>query len=53
MSAEQARGRIGAALDVIDAAHEVLRTASSDGVGIDLRVEVAERPELRNATTGG
>ncbi|MGB8386964.1 MAG: HNH nuclease, partial [Mycobacterium sp.] len=45
MSAEQARERIGAALDAIDAAHDVLRETSSDVVGNNFRVDVAERLE--------
>jgi hypothetical protein len=53
MSAEQARERIGAALDAIDAAHDVLRATSSDVVGNDFRVEVAERLETQERTNRG
>ena len=53
MSAEQARERIGAALDAIDAAHDVLRETSSDVVGNDFRVEVAERLENQDRTNRG
>ncbi len=53
MSAEQARERISAALDAIDAAHDVLRETSSDVVGNDFRVEVAERLETQDRTNRG
>src|SRR5271157_6287688 len=52
-SAEQARERIGAALDAIDAAHAVLRETSSDVVGNDFRVEAAERLETQDRTNRG
>jgi Domain of unknown function (DUF222) len=53
VSAEVARARIGAALDAIDAAHDVLRETSSDVVGNDFRVEVAERLETQERTNRG
>jgi hypothetical protein len=53
VSAEEARERISAALDAIDAAHCVLRDTSSDVVGNDFRVEVAERLETQNRTNRG
>jgi len=53
MNAEQARERISAALDAIDAAHRVLRATSSDVVGNDFRVDVAERLETQNRTNRG
>jgi len=40
---EQARERINAALDAIDAAHDLLRNTSSDLLGNKFRVDVAER----------
>jgi hypothetical protein len=52
-SAEQARERIGAALDAIDAAYTVLRDTSSDVVGNDFRVDVAERLETQDRTNRG
>src|ERR1700756_3713453 len=52
-SAEQARERIGAALDAIDAAHAVLRDTNSDLVGNDYRVEVADRLETQDRTNRG
>ncbi len=52
-SAEQARERIGAALDAIDAAHDVLRETSSDVVGNTFRVDVAERLETQERTNRG
>jgi Domain of unknown function (DUF222) len=52
-SAEQARERIGAALDAIDAAYAVLRDTSSDVVGNDFRVDVAERLETQDRTNRG
>ena len=45
MSADVAREQISAALDAIDAAHDVMRGTSSDLVGNDFRVDVAERLE--------
>ncbi|WP_082964733.1 HNH endonuclease signature motif containing protein [Mycobacterium sp. E796] len=53
MSAEAALERISAALDAIDAAHDVLRGTSSDLVGNDFRVEVAERLETQQRTNRG
>jgi hypothetical protein len=53
VSAEQARERMGAALDAIDAAHAVLRETSSDVVGNAFRVEVAERLETQDRTNRG
>jgi hypothetical protein len=52
-SAEQARERIGAALDAIDAAHGVLRETGSDVVGNEFRVQVAERLETQERTNRG
>jgi hypothetical protein len=53
LSAEAAQERISAALDAIDAAHEVLRDTSSDLVGIDFRVEVAEWLETQERVDRG
>jgi Domain of unknown function (DUF222) len=53
MSAEQARERISAALDAIDAAHDVLRETSSDVVGNNFRVDVAERLETQERVNRG
>ena len=53
VGAEVARERIGAALDAIDAAHDVLRETSSDVVGNEFRVEVAERLETQERTNRG
>jgi hypothetical protein len=53
VSAEAAGQRISAALDAIDAAHTVLRETSSDVVGNDVRVEVAERLETQERTNRG
>jgi hypothetical protein len=52
-SAEEARERIGAALDAIDAAHAVLRDTSSDVVGNNFRVDVAERLETQDRANRG
>jgi hypothetical protein len=52
-SAEDARERISAALDAIDAAHAVLRDTSSDVVGNRFRVDVAERLETQDRTNRG
>lgn len=52
VNAQQARERIGAALDAIDAAHDVLRQTSSDVVGNVFRVEVAARLETQHRTSG-
>ncbi|HWS91694.1 MAG TPA: 13E12 repeat family protein [Mycobacterium sp.] len=51
--AEEARERISAALDAIDAAQAVLRDTSSDVVGNKFRVEVAERLETQDRTNRG
>jgi hypothetical protein len=53
LSAEQAQERISAALDAIDAAHDVLRATSSDVVGNDFRVDVAERLETQHRVNRG
>ena len=53
IGAEQARERISAALDAIDAAHDVLRATSSDVVGNEFRVDVAERLETQERTNRG
>ncbi len=53
LSAEAARERIRAALDAIDAAHNMLRETSSDMVGNDFRVDVAERLETQVRTNRG
>ncbi|WP_156766452.1 DUF222 domain-containing protein, partial [Mycobacterium sp. E2327] len=53
IGAEAACERISAALDAIDAAHDVLRGTSSDLVGNDFRVAVAERLETQQRTNRG
>ena len=53
VSAAAARERISAALDAIDAAHEVLRDTPSDLVGSDFRVDVAARLEAQERTNRG
>ena len=53
VSAAEARERIGAALDAIDAAHAVLRDTGSDVVGNNFRVDVAERLETQDRTNRG
>ena len=53
VSAEEARERIGAALDAIDAAHAVLRDTDSDVVGNNFRVDVAERLESQDRANRG
>src|SRR6201996_6295085 len=53
VGAEQARERINAALDAIDAAHDVLRDTSSDLLGNTFRVDAAERLETQNRTNRG
>jgi hypothetical protein len=53
MSAEEARERISAALDAVDVAHDVLRDTSTDVVGNNFRVEVAERLETQDRTNRG
>lgn len=52
-NAEQAQERFRAALDAIDAAHRVVRATSSDLVGNDFRVEVADRLETQHRTNRG
>src|SRR5271155_2379939 len=52
-STEQARERLSAALDAIDAAHDVLRETHSDVVGNTFRVDVAERLETQERTNRG
>src|ERR1700760_3368 len=53
VGAAQARERINAALDAIDAAHDVLRDTSSDLLGNTFRVDTAERLETQNRTNRG
>ena len=53
VSAAEARERISAALDAIDAAHDVLRDTPSDLVGSDFRVDVAARLETQERTNRG
>ena len=53
ISGEQARERISAALDAIDAAHLVLRETQSDVVGNHFRVDVAERLETQDRINRG
>ena len=53
VSAVEARERISAALDAIDAAHDVLRETPSDLVGSDFRVDVAARLETQERTNRG
>jgi hypothetical protein len=53
ISAEQARERINAALDAIDAAHDALRGTPSDLAGNRFRVDVAERLEIQERTNRG
>ena len=53
VGADEARKRISAALDAIDAAHDVLRDTSSDVVGNAFRVDVAERLEIQDRTNRG
>jgi hypothetical protein len=53
LGAAAAQERISAALDAIDAAHDVLRDTSSDLVGIDFRVKVAERLETQERVNRG
>ncbi|OBK88281.1 HNH endonuclease signature motif containing protein [Mycolicibacter sinensis] len=53
LGATAARQQICAALDAIDAAHQVLRETPSDVVGNDFRVEVAERLETQERTNRG
>jgi Domain of unknown function (DUF222) len=53
VSAEAAEERISAALDAIDAAHDALRDSSSDLVGNNFRVKVAERLETQDRVNRG
>src|ERR1700690_3531049 len=53
ISAEQARERIIAALDAIDAAHGLLRATRSDLLGNGFRVDVAERLETQERVNRG
>lgn len=53
ISAEQARERINAALDAIDAAHDDLRETSSDLAGNMFRVNVAARLETQERANRG
>ncbi len=53
VGAAEARQRIGAALAAIDDAHDALRATSSDLVGNDFRVEVAERLETQGRVNRG
>jgi hypothetical protein len=53
VSTEEAKERINAALDAIDAAHLVLRDTSSDVVGNTFRVDIAERLETQERTNRG
>ncbi|MGB6208940.1 13E12 repeat family protein [Mycobacterium sp.] len=53
IGAEQARQQISAALDAIDAAHDVLRETPSDMVGNTFRLDVAERLETQERTNRG
>ncbi|OBB92055.1 13E12 repeat family protein [Mycobacterium sp. 852002-40037_SCH5390672] len=53
LNAAQARERICAALDAVDAAHEVLRQTSSEVVGNAFRVDVAERLESQDRVNRG
>jgi hypothetical protein len=53
VSAAEARERITAALDAIDAAHNILRDTSSTVVGNKFRVDVAERLETQHRINRG
>jgi hypothetical protein len=53
MPAEQAQERISAALDAIDAAHDVLGCTSSDLATNNFRVKVAERLETQDRVNRG
>ncbi|MEB3020917.1 hypothetical protein [[Mycobacterium] crassicus] len=53
LGAAAAREQICAALTAIDTAHQVLRETSSDLVGNDFRVEVAERLEFQDRINRG
>lgn len=50
VSAAAAREQVSAALAAVDAAQEVLRATSTDLVGNDFRVEIAERLETQERT---
>src|ERR1700751_5610478 len=50
---EQARERINAALDAIDAAHDVLRDTCSDLLGNRFRVDIAQRLETQDRANRG
>jgi hypothetical protein len=53
VGADEARERIDAALDAIDAAHDMLRDTPSDLVGNRFRVHVAARLETQERTNRG
>jgi hypothetical protein len=53
VTAEAARERFRALLDVVDGAHEEMRALSSDLVGNAFRVEMAERLETQQRTNRG
>jgi hypothetical protein len=53
ISADEARERIDAALDAIDAAHDLLRATPSDLVGNRFRVDVAARLETQERVNRG
>src|SRR3984957_7463390 len=53
ISANEARERISAALDAIDAAHDLLGHTPSDLVGNRFRVDVAARLETQERTNRG
>ncbi|MGA9492117.1 MAG: HNH endonuclease signature motif containing protein [Mycobacterium sp.] len=53
MSPTISRERITAALDAIDAAHDVLRSTPSDLVGNSFRVDIAERLETQERVNRG
>ena len=53
LTAEVARARVGADLDVIDAALARLRATSTDLVGNAFRIEVAERLESQRRVNCG
>ena len=53
IGADEARERINAALDAIDAAHDLLRGTPSDLVGNRFRVDVAERLETQERANRG
>jgi Domain of unknown function (DUF222) len=53
ISAERARERMNAALDAVDAAHDLLRDTPSDLVGNRFRVDVAARLETQERANRG